>query len=75
VDASGIISFGLGLRLIFTSYGPTGAQYKRQFSRFAAAGEGMIANLVNPWPITFTVAFLNLSIPNAPTPAWCNSEK
>ena len=48
----------LGLRLIFTTGDTTAPQDKRQVSPLAAAREGMIANLVNPWPISFMVAFL-----------------
>jgi threonine/homoserine/homoserine lactone efflux protein len=48
----------LGLRLILSPREATAQQNTRQVSRLAAAQEGMIANLVNPWPVTFMVAFL-----------------
>lgn len=47
----------LGLRLIFTSP-DAAAQEVEDVTPLAAAREGMIANLMNPWPITFMVAFL-----------------
>lgn len=48
----------LGLRLIFTAADVPPQQDKRPIRPLAAAREGMIANLINPWPITFMVAFL-----------------
>jgi threonine/homoserine/homoserine lactone efflux protein len=48
----------LGLRLICTAPNAPAEQDKRPVKPLAAAREGMIANLVNPWPITFMVAFL-----------------
>ncbi|WP_419694422.1 LysE family translocator [Mesorhizobium muleiense] len=48
----------LGSRLIFTSPDATAKHETRPVKPLAAAREGMIANLVNPWPITFMVAFL-----------------
>jgi threonine/homoserine/homoserine lactone efflux protein len=48
----------LGLRLIFTAADVPAQQDKRPIRPLAAAREGMIANLINPWPITFMVAFL-----------------
>lgn len=47
----------LGLRLAFTSSATTAWQVG-DVTPLAAAREGMIANLVNPWPIGFMVAFL-----------------
>ena len=48
----------LGLRLIFTASDVLAQQDKSPIKPLAAAREGMIANLVNPWPIAFMVAFL-----------------
>lgn len=48
----------LGLRLIFTAPDARVQQDKSPIEPLAAAREGMIANLINPWPITFMVAFL-----------------
>ncbi len=48
----------LGLRLVFTSPPARADKHTRPIKPLAAAREGMIANLVNPWPITFMVAFL-----------------
>jgi threonine/homoserine/homoserine lactone efflux protein len=48
----------LGLRLIFNTPAAYAQQEKSPIKPLAAAREGMIANLVNPWPITFMVAFL-----------------
>ncbi|MER9947698.1 LysE family translocator [Mesorhizobium sp. M0047] len=48
----------LGLRLIFTAAHVPAQHDGRSPGHLAAAGEGMIANLINPWPITFMVAFL-----------------
>jgi threonine/homoserine/homoserine lactone efflux protein len=48
----------LGLRLIFTSPDAPTQQDIGPVKPFAAAREGMIANLVNPWPMTFMIAFL-----------------
>ncbi|MGO4836516.1 LysE family translocator, partial [Rhizobiaceae sp. 2RAB30] len=47
----------LGARLIFSA--PEANSPKVDYvGPFVAAREGMIANLLNPWPITFMVAFL-----------------
>ena len=48
----------LGLRLIFTSPDALTRQHASPIRPLKAARDGMIANLVNPWPITFMVAFL-----------------
>jgi threonine/homoserine/homoserine lactone efflux protein len=48
----------LGLRLIFTAPDVPAKRDTSPIKPLAAAREGMIANLVNPWPITFMVAFL-----------------
>jgi threonine/homoserine/homoserine lactone efflux protein len=48
----------LGLRLVFMANDPPAGPSARQIGPLAAAREGMAANLVNPWPITFMVAFL-----------------
>jgi threonine/homoserine/homoserine lactone efflux protein len=48
----------LGLRLVLSSAASSGASQQEAAGPFAAAREGMIANLANPWPITFMVAFL-----------------
>ena len=48
----------LGLRLVFMANDAPAAPSTRQIGPLAAAREGMAANLVNPWPITFMVAFL-----------------
>ncbi|RUV70505.1 LysE family translocator [Mesorhizobium sp. M5C.F.Cr.IN.023.01.1.1] len=48
----------LGLRLIFTVPDAPALQDPSPIKPLAAAREGMIANLVNPWPMTFMVAFL-----------------
>lgn len=48
----------LGLRLIFTAPDAPAQRDASLVRPFTAAREGMIANLVNPWPITFMVAFL-----------------
>jgi threonine/homoserine/homoserine lactone efflux protein len=48
----------LGLRLIFTAPRAPSAQATSPIKPLAAAREGMIANLINPWPITFMIAFL-----------------
>ncbi|KAA3442044.1 lysine transporter LysE [Mesorhizobium sp. SARCC-RB16n] len=47
----------LGLRLAFASSATTAWQVE-DVTPLAAAREGMIANLVNPWPIGVMVAFL-----------------
>ncbi|AZO08298.1 MULTISPECIES: LysE family translocator [unclassified Mesorhizobium] len=47
----------LGVRLIFASPAMA-SQQVRDIKPLAAAREGMVANLINPWPITFMVAFL-----------------
>jgi threonine/homoserine/homoserine lactone efflux protein len=48
----------LGLKLIFSSPAAPAQQTTSPVNPFVAAREGMIANLINPWPITFMVAFL-----------------
>jgi threonine/homoserine/homoserine lactone efflux protein len=48
----------LGLRLVVSSAVDSGPSRPEAAGRLAAAREGMIANLANPWPITFMVAFL-----------------
>jgi threonine/homoserine/homoserine lactone efflux protein len=48
----------LGLRMIYTAPNAPKEQDKGPVRPLAAAREGMIANLINPWPITFMVAFL-----------------
>jgi len=48
----------LGLRLIYTAPDAPAEEDGAPVKPLAAAREGMIANLVNPWPITFMVAFL-----------------
>jgi threonine/homoserine/homoserine lactone efflux protein len=48
----------IGLRLVFRSKDLPLQQDVHQATPFVAAREGMIANLMNPWPITFMVAFL-----------------
>src|SRR3954454_19363622 len=49
----------IGLRLVFRSNDfLVQKDDLQEISPFVAAREGMIANLVNPWPITFMVAFL-----------------
>ncbi|WP_244621820.1 LysE family translocator [Neomesorhizobium albiziae] len=48
----------LGLKLVLFSSVSSGPSQHETAGPFAAAREGMIANLVNPWPITFMVAFL-----------------
>lgn len=48
----------LGLRLVVSSEVDSGPSRPEAAGRLAAAREGMIANLANPWPITFMVAFL-----------------
>ena len=48
----------LGLRLIFSSPNSRAEVGTSPFSPLAAAREGMIANLINPWPFTFMIAFL-----------------
>ncbi|PSJ56550.1 LysE family translocator [Kumtagia ephedrae] len=47
----------LGTRLLL-SPPPDAAPARPVAKPLAAAREGMIANLVNPWPITFMIAFL-----------------
>nr|WP_287286377.1 LysE family translocator [Mesorhizobium sp.] len=48
----------LGLKLVLSSAVSSGPSQPEAAGPFAAAREGMIANLANPWPITFMVAFL-----------------
>jgi threonine/homoserine/homoserine lactone efflux protein len=48
----------IGLRLVFRSKDMPVQQVVHEISPFVAAREGMVANLMNPWPITFMVAFL-----------------
>jgi threonine/homoserine/homoserine lactone efflux protein len=48
----------MGLRLVFRTKEMPVQQVAHEIRPFAAAREGMIANLMNPWPITFMVAFL-----------------
>jgi threonine/homoserine/homoserine lactone efflux protein len=48
----------IGLRLVFRSNDFPVQKDLQEISPFVAAREGMIANLVNPWPVTFMVAFL-----------------
>lgn len=48
----------LGLQLAFSSTVSSEVLDRQAVGSFAAAREGMIANLVNPWPITFMMAFL-----------------
>ena len=48
----------LGLKLIFKSPDVPALAKTNPVKPLAAAREGMIANLLNPWPITFMVAFL-----------------
>ncbi|RWC69608.1 MAG: LysE family translocator [Mesorhizobium sp.] len=49
---------GLGLRLIFARPETDIQLNKRPLKPVGAVREGMIANLINPWPMTFMVAFL-----------------
>jgi threonine/homoserine/homoserine lactone efflux protein len=48
----------LGVRLILVAPDALGQQNTGPLKPLTAAREGMIANLINPWPITFMVAFL-----------------
>lgn len=48
----------LGLKLVFASPSNSSPPKQDAADPLAAAREGMIANLANPWPITFMVAFL-----------------
>ncbi|CCV05736.1 Lysine exporter protein (LYSE/YGGA) [Mesorhizobium metallidurans STM 2683] len=48
----------IGMRLISLLPQTSGQQDPRPVKPLAAAREGMIANLVNPWPLTFMIAFL-----------------
>lgn len=48
----------LGLRLVFLAPGGAFREDKQSIAPLQAAGDGMIANLLNPWPMTFMVAFL-----------------
>ncbi|WP_352592006.1 LysE family translocator [Mesorhizobium caraganae] len=47
-----------GLKLVFASPSNSSPPKQDAADPLAAAREGMIANLANPWPITFMVAFL-----------------
>ena len=48
----------LGLRMVFKANYTPARHGTRPIKPLTAAREGMIANLINPWPITFMVAFL-----------------
>jgi threonine/homoserine/homoserine lactone efflux protein len=48
----------MGLRLVCRSKDMSVQQDVHEVSPFVAIREGMIANLINPWPITFMVALL-----------------
>ena len=48
----------IGLQLVFKSKDMPVQQVAHEIGPFVAAQEGMIANLMNPWPMTFMVAFL-----------------
>ncbi len=48
----------LGLSLLRSSATEVAVEVHGNLRPLAAAREGMIANLMNPWPITFMVAFL-----------------
>jgi threonine/homoserine/homoserine lactone efflux protein len=48
----------IGLRLVLISKDMPVQQVAHEIRPFAAAREGMVANLMNPWPMTFMVAFL-----------------
>ncbi|MDX8434858.1 LysE family translocator [Mesorhizobium abyssinicae] len=50
--------FWLGLRLLLGLSERAARSDRRSLSPVAAAREGMVANLMNPWPMTFMVAFL-----------------
>ncbi|MDX8437696.1 LysE family transporter [Mesorhizobium abyssinicae] len=48
----------LGLRMISTSADPLTKLEMAPLKPVEAVQEGMIANLMNPWPMTFMLAFL-----------------
>jgi threonine/homoserine/homoserine lactone efflux protein len=48
----------LGLRMVFMAKDGPAMHSTGQIKPLPAARKGMIANLINPWPITFMVAFL-----------------
>ncbi|WP_292486394.1 LysE family translocator [Mesorhizobium sp.] len=48
----------LGIKLLLASPASLNVADMKNVRPLAAAREGMIANLVNPWPITFMIAFL-----------------
>ncbi|MER9118376.1 LysE family translocator [Mesorhizobium sp. M0954] len=48
----------LGSRLVLQPSAGVAVEEPRSVGPLVAAREGMIANLINPWPITFMVAFL-----------------
>jgi threonine/homoserine/homoserine lactone efflux protein len=48
----------LGIKLLLASPASLNVGDMKNVRPLAAAREGMIANLVNPWPITFMIAFL-----------------
>src|SRR4051812_34544538 len=48
----------IGLRLVFISRDMPVQKVVHEISLFVAARQGMVANLMNPWPTTFMVAFL-----------------
>src|SRR4051794_27047099 len=50
--------FWLGLRLLVWLPTKVDAEVHRKIRPLVAAGEGMVANLTNPWPMTFMVAFI-----------------
>ncbi|WP_349632762.1 LysE family translocator [Mesorhizobium mediterraneum] len=48
----------LGISLLLSSATEVAIEEHRNLGPLAAAREGMIANLINPWPMMFMVAFL-----------------
>ncbi|TIL76150.1 MAG: LysE family translocator [Mesorhizobium sp.] len=48
----------LGIKLLLASPASLNVADMKNVRPLTAAREGMIANLVNPWPITFMIAFL-----------------
>jgi threonine/homoserine/homoserine lactone efflux protein len=48
----------LGAKLILSSTPSATIQEAKEITPLAAARQGMIANLLNPWPLTFMIAFL-----------------
>ncbi|MER9225035.1 LysE family translocator [Mesorhizobium sp. M0664] len=48
----------LGSRLVLLPSAGVAVEEPRSVGALVAAREGMIANLINPWPITFMLAFL-----------------